>query len=106
MSTQSRYAKLFDENNKYWEPNDDYILLFIQSLERMFNNILLAQEHVFLNEIYDEFGFPRTRTGQTHGWVYDPKKKNQIRISATKEGSHKWMLDFNVEGKIIDTLKD
>jgi len=114
----SPYAKCFDESCDAWVRNSEENLFFISQTQAYLNDLLKRRGHVFLNEVYDRLGFPRTKAGQVVGWVYDeenPVGDNYIdfnvfdlhneRKRAFVNGYEQsiW-LDFNVDGPIAELL--
>jgi len=113
------YAKLFDPANRHWSnhPNDNRN--FILTVQSWMNNKLLANGHVFLNDVYDALGFDRTKAGAVVGWVKNNPRGSDGYISFGMEengddlamnfmqGLEKsiW-LDFNVDGVVYDLLDD
>ena len=73
----SGYARFFekytqDEDgnsilNPHWESNNEYNLMFIKAQERYANDLLKAKKRVFLNDVYEMLGLPRTKAGQIVG---------------------------------------
>ena len=80
-SDVSGYARFFekytvDEDgnsilNPHWEPNNEYNIMFIKAQENYANDLLRAKKRLFLNDVYEMLGLPRTKAGQVVGWVYD-----------------------------------
>ena len=82
------------------------------------NEKLLAQGHVYLNEVYDALGIPRSKAGQIVGWVYNPDnpvgdnyidfgiyQTNRAVARDFVNGYEKViLLDFNVDGNILDLM--
>lgn len=118
VSQYSDYARCFDETCPNWERDAEYNLTFIKNVERFMNEKLQTQGYLFLNEVYEAFGWPKTRAGQQVGWIYD--EKNPIgdnRVDFGIYDMHKavnrefvngyeksiW-LDFNVDGVILDQM--
>lgn len=113
------YAKLFDEGNRHWSnhPNDNRN--FILTVQSWMNNKLIANGHVFLNDVYDALGFERTKAGAVVGWVknnprgsdgyisFDLEKNGDQQATNFMQGYEKsiW-LDFNVDGMVYDLLGD
>lgn len=118
----SPYARIFDELNPNWERDSEYNLMYIRSVESNFNDKLKSCGYVFLNEVYDALGFPKTKTGQIVGWVYDPDNPehdgdNYIDFGLYNLGRQKAndfvngyeysvILDFNVDGNIMNKIKE
>ena len=118
----SPYARIFDEFNPNWERDSDYNLMYIRNVESKFNDKLKACGYVFLNEVYEELGFPKTKTGQIVGWVYDPDNKehegdnyidfglydlNRQEANDFVNGyNYSVILDFNVDGNIMNRIKE
>lgn len=112
------YAKCFDETNRHWSnhPNDNRN--FILTVQSWMNNKLVANGHVFLNDVYDALGFERTKAGAVVGWVKNNPRgsdgyitfgleENGDRTLDFMQGHEKstW-LDFNVDGVVYDLLDD
>lgn len=110
----SPYKVLFDETNANWQRADEYNQIFIQAQQNYANDLLRAKGHVFLNDIHDMLGLPRTKAGQIVGWVNNGDGDNFIdfgvfnnlergmRFVSGDERSI-W-LDFNVDGPVLDLL--
>lgn len=110
----SPYKALFDETNPNWNRAYEYNQIFLQSNQNFANDMLRARGHVFLNDVHDMLGLPRTKAGQVVGWVMDGDGDNYIdfgffndlhqgkRFAAGDERSI-W-LDFNVDGNVLDLL--
>lgn len=114
----SGYARLFDEHNKNWDSNADYRTGFLRLSQNQLNDQLNAKGYLFLNDVYDQLGFERTKAGQTVGWLSDKFKESkdgyvdfgvfsdrsmQEFYNFNKYGDAIW-LDFNVDGPIMDYL--
>lgn len=117
-NTASPYARFFDESCSAWEKNSEYNLMFLRAQEQYANDKLIANGYLFLNEVYDMLGIPRTKAGQIVGWVYDkenPLGDNYVDFGIydiNKEKSRDFvngyerciLLDFNVDGDILDRV--
>ena len=92
--------------------------MFLRHQQNYANDILKNRGYLFLNEVYDMLGFPRTKYGQIVGWVYDEKNSNGDNFVDfgiyDKDNPEKrkfvngyetaiW-LDFNVDGNILDLI--
>lgn len=113
-SSASPYARLFDETNGNWQATPDYNDLFLRNQQRYANDMLRVRKIVTLNDVYDSLGFDRTSEGQLVGWVYGGNGDNFIDFGLDKfewkdqnvwVGPQALLLDFNVDGFILDDLK-
>ena len=111
----SPYAVFFDENSTAWTTDPEYNKLFLHHQQQRANDMLRARGHIFLNEVYDMLGVPRTSAGQLIGWVYDahnPVGDNYVDFGIFDISNRKFvngfeksvLLDFNVDGNILDRL--
>lgn len=112
--TESPYARFFDETCKGYEVNcPDYNRMTLRSVQNFANDKLHADGYIFLNDVYDELGIPRTKMGQIVGWV--DKSENgdgyvDFRVietnRETEDGGYEkaWLMDFNVDGNILDLI--
>lgn len=119
----SMYAKFFREvsddglRNPNWSPVPEYNLMYIRQIQGRMNQLLRANGHVFLNEVYDELGLNRTKAGQVVGWVWNSDNGDDwidfgVFTDRTLERVHDYMvgrenellLDFNVDGPIMDLI--
>lgn len=119
MTDGSLYARLFDETNRNWNKDHHYNQMFLSCQQQYANDKLRAEGHLFLNEVYDLLGMPRSREGAVVGWIFDrceePAGDNYVdfgiftgdRDSGMRfaRGYEKsiW-LDFNVDGVIWDKI--
>jgi len=112
----SCYAKFFDESSTQWVRHPDYNRMFIQSQQNYWNHKLHVDRFVFLNDVYESLGLPRTEAGQIVGWVLsdDEEGDNYIDFGLYEARSSEFMrgtepsilLDFNVDGDIMYILRD
>lgn len=118
INQHSDYARFFDEFCTGWQRNAELNLYFLKSQQNYANELLKSRGYVFLNEIYDMLGIPKTKAGQAVGWVYDekcPMGDNYIDFGIYEitnanardfvNGREKSiLLDFNVDGNILDSF--
>ena len=113
----SQYARLWgrDTSNE-WDPQSEYNLAKLRSVQELFTLRLNSRGHVFLNEVFDELGLSRTPEGAVVGWisqkyggadgyvdfgVIDRHGEEQIKFLDFVTGREDHiMLDFNVDGEI------
>ena len=92
------------------------------------NDLLKAKGYLFLNDVYDMLGIPRTKAGQIVGWTYDRETCESKTVDENgdpvgdgfidfgifnaKRPNRRFvdgyesviLLDFNVEGNVLDLL--
>lgn len=123
----SDYARFFDEwtrdekgnvvRNHYWDPNKEYNIMFLKNQQNYANDLLKAKGRLFLNEVYEMLGIPKTKAGQIVGWTYDeecPTGDNYIDfglyVSSQNYSDFLYsdneaiLLDFNVDGNIWEDM--
>lgn len=109
----SDYARFFDEVCSGWSKDPEYNLMFLRSQEQYANDLLRAKGHLFLNEVYDMLGIPRTKAGQVVGWcVKSPFYDGYVDFGINDERNSDFvngntnvaLLDFNVVGNILDMI--
>lgn len=114
----SEYARFFEDGCKGWEKDPEWNLKYLLNLQRFCNERLETVGYLFLNEVYEELGIPRTQAGQIVGWVYDPSNPNidsqvdfgihDLHKPANRSFVNGWertiLLDFNVDGPIVDKI--
>jgi hypothetical protein len=117
----SPYARYFDEFATEWRRDPGYNAYFVKAQQNYWNERLRIRGHVFLNEVYDALGIPRSQEATIVGWVFDPDGvkgtggDNYIDFGLYNEENEKarefvngWeksiLLDFNVDGIIWDKI--
>lgn len=114
----SPYARFFDDGCDGWTKNPESNLNLLLCQQAYCNQILKLKGHLFLNEVYDLLGIPRTKAGQCVGWIYDeenPVGDNVVDFGiydANREANRNFvngyertiLLDFNVDGNILDLI--
>lgn len=114
----SEFARFYDDACDGWQKDSEHNLWYLKQQQNYANDLLRTRGYLFLNEVYDMLGIPRTKAGQIVGWVYDeknPKHDNFVDFGIfdiTKEGSRDFvngyertiLLDFNVDGPILDLI--
>lgn len=114
----SQYARIFDDSCVGWTRDPEYNMNFLKDQQKYCNDKLKAKGHLFLNDVYDLLGLPRTKAGTMVGWVYD--EENPIGDNFVDFGlfgmndnrnydfingyTNTACLDFNVDGNILDYI--
>ena len=114
----SDYARFFDVGNPNWEKDSEYNLMFLKRQQAYANDKLKANGYLFLNEVYDMLGIPKSKAGQVVGWIYDPENgtgDNYVDFgiyNVNREAARDFvngyertiLLDFNVDGNIWEKM--
>lgn len=115
----SIYARFFDLTSSSWNKEPEYNLLFLQCQQNYANDLLHSRGHVFLNEVYDMLGIPRSKAGAVVGWVLSKNGQTDNFVNFGvfdgdtdisrdfvngREGAI--LLDFNVDGVIYHNLEN
>lgn len=114
----SDYARIFDNGSTGWTKDPEYNLMFLKNQQNYANDKLKAQGYLFLNDVYDMLGIPRTKAGQIVGWIYDPDNTvgdnfvdfgiydiyNEKACDFVNGRERSIVLDFNVDGNILDLI--
>ena len=114
----SEYARIYDDGCNGWTKDPELNLAFLKKQQNYADDRLKARGYLFLNEVYDILGIPRTKAGQVVGWIYDeehPIGDNFVDfgifnadIEKTRDFVNGYersiILDFNVDGPILDRM--
>jgi hypothetical protein len=114
----SDYARFFDDGCTGWTKDPEYNLMFLKDQQRYANDRLQSKGSLFLNEVYDMLGIPRTKAGACVGWIYDEKNPvgdnfvdfgiydmyNERKRDFVNGYERTILLDFNVDGNILDLI--
>lgn len=110
----SDYARFFDDGCTGWTKDPEFNLMFLKDQQRYANDLLKSKGYLFLNEVYDMLGIPRSKAGQVVGWVFDEKHPlgdnyidfgiydmhNEAKRNFVNGYERTILLDFNVDGNI------
>lgn len=123
-SIYSDYSRVFDESCRGWEKDPELNLFFVRQVQNWANERLKSKGYLYLNEVYEMFGIPKTKAGHVVGWVYDEKNPigdnyvdfgiydvytenptvNERRSAFVNGYERNIILDFNVDGDIYKLL--
>lgn len=106
------YVRLFNSKCHAWTKDPEVNKWFLLHQQDYVNEILRARGQLFLNEVLDILGLPRTKLGQVVGWIYDPDNPmgdNFVDFGFFEKGRSSadeltTVLNFNVDGNIWDRL--
>ena len=114
----SPHAIVFDQANPNWKKDAEYNKMFLLAAQSYLTDRLRRQGYLFLNDVFDYIGQPRTKAGQVVGWVYDenaPVGDNFVDFGifdvsrpAARDFINGYerciILDFNIDGPILELL--
>ena len=111
----SDYARFFNEGCAPWTNDPELNKMFLRQQEKYATELLKKRGYLFLNEVYDMLGLPRSKAGQIVGWLYDennPVGDNYVDFNLYSEQNEDFinqyeksvLLDFNVDGVILDKI--
>lgn len=114
----SDYARFFDEYCAGWTKDPEYNLTFLKMQQSYANKKLQADGHLYLNDVYEMLGIPKTKAGHVVGWIYDEKHPigdnhvdfgiydvhNAQKRQFVNGHERSILLDFNVDGNIWELL--
>ena len=107
----TEFTAWYNEECIVWSKDPQYNKIYLVNQQNYFNDVLRTRGHLYLNEVYDALGIPRTKAGQMVGWVFedensyvdfgldDPRNQDFINGKTTD-----CLLVFNVDGVIIDRI--
>lgn len=120
MTEPSIYARFYDDGCDNWQKDADHNLWYLRQQQNYANEKLKAQGYLFLNDVYDMLGIPRSKPGQIVGWIYNDKDPNfngdnhvdfgiyDINKQANRDFVNGYersiLLDFNVDGDILNLI--
>lgn len=102
--TGSIYSRIFDEGSSLWTEEKAFNEMFIRYVESYADDKLKSKGYLFLNDVYEMLGIPKTKIGQITGWRYNtenPMVDNKVIFDVQSIGDNSFIIDFNVDGKII-----
>lgn len=100
-------VKCLNQSNQFWRNDKTNNRLFVELKLKYCYEKFKAQGHLFLNEVYDQLGMPRTTSGQVAGWVFDVKYEKEVMWSIqTNHDDCDVYITFKPWDNIFDILTD
>lgn len=110
------YARFYDAGCNGYTKDPEANLNFLRMQQKFANDKLESQGYLFLNDVYEMLGLPKTKAGQIVGWIYDedcPIGDNFVDFgiyNGESEACRRFvngyetaiLLDFNPDGNILD----
>lgn len=101
----SKYARYFTPDCPNWTGNRDYDMMYLKIQQTYANDLLKSRGRIFLNEVCDMLGLPRTKDGCVVGWVLGSYVDFGLDNERNKDPEQRCpILDFNVDGCILDKI--
>lgn len=114
--SHSLYSVVFCEGSLGWTKNPELNKVFLVQQQNHANDKLRMNKVLFLNEVYDMLGVPRTAYGQIAGWVYTEDStagdnyvdfgifdtNNPKACNFVNGHERSIILDFNCVGNVLD----
>ena len=97
------FDRVFDRNNHNYKGQPGPDMIFIQGIQRAFNDIIkdratkTSNGWVTINEVYNQLGFPSVEEGFQWGWIYsnhDPKYMGTYIDFGINDHSNAAVRDF------------
>lgn len=115
----SIYARFYDEYCTGWTRSAEDNLRFLKMQQAFANKKLQAQGYLYLNDVYEMLGIPKTKAGHVVGWIYDeahPVGDNYVDFGIYDLYNEKArdfvngremsiLLDFNVDGNVWEMMQ-
>lgn len=116
----SIYARIYEDGDLGHSKDPELNLLYVRSQQNYANELLRSRGYLFLYEVYNMFGWPHTKASHVVGWTYDlknPRGDNYVDFGlydGADLGTNNFVngfernvvLDFNVDGPILDYFRD
>lgn len=101
--SKTKITVRFDQESHTWLKQFDYNRIFLETQFNWANDLLQARGHLFLNEVYDMLGLPRTSEGQLLGWLYTPDTRIKF-MQSEPDADGAIDLEFMVDGEIYNKI--
>ena len=113
-SSTSPYAFIFDEWCTGWTKDPERNKFFLCQCQEYANRKLRTQGYLFLNDVREMVGLPRTKAGQIVGWLYTTDKGDgyvdfrifdvldEAKCDFVNGRERSIIIDPNVDGVIVN----
>ena len=110
----SLYKVRFDKYSTAWEKDKFQNESTLKGEESWANDVLRLQGYLFLNDVYDRLGLPRTKHGQIVGWLFEGDGDGYVDFGIKDAEVYDnvmfdynaFDLNFNVDGDILTKFND
>ena len=108
LNVHSQYARVFDGDCANWTKDRKFNIMFLKRQQAYCNDLLKRRGYLFLRDVYEMIGIPITKESCIVGWIFEEPNEigdNFVQfIYDETDESACILIDFNVDGNIIDKL--
>jgi hypothetical protein len=104
-------VEVYDEQtSNNWRSDPELNALYLRVKHNYLLDTLLVRGHVFLNDIHDELGMPRTPIGQIRGWLLTDERSDRQdsfsfwEVVQVDDNSNGIILSFSTDGPIWNRI--
>ncbi len=103
---EDTYTRFFDKSSKEWTGVNELDMLTLNHRRKHMYYLLVTRGHLFLNEVLDILGLPRTKNGQLFGWTYKEGITVDDIYTIDRQGANGciYLLKFKPQGIILDEI--
>lgn len=117
-STIDDSSRIWYEGQPGWSKDPEFNLMYLKKQQAYATDLLKHQGYLFLNDVYEILGFPKTAAGQQIGWIYDEKNpigdnfvdfgiydiNNTQKANFVNGYERSIILEFNHDGNILEYI--
>lgn len=114
----SEYSRFYSAGNRGWTKDPEANMIFLRRQQDAATDRLRAKGYLFLNDVYELLGMPKSEAGHYVGWIDDPELGKDCyvdfgiyRVDSSPANADfvngnepTILLDFNVDGPIMDKV--
>ena len=98
----SDYAVFYARGiSSQWDPNEYYNRTYINGQREWWTLMLRENGVVFLNEVLEALGFPKTKAGAVIGWLRDPAQGVDATDTIKFDVHEVWLPEVDSQGREI-----
>lgn len=117
-STIDDTSRIWYEGNPGWTKDPEFNLMYLKRQQSYATKKLQLEGFLFINDVYEMLGYPKTAAGQQIGWIYDEKNpigdnfvdfgiydiNNSQKAEFVNGNERSILLEFNHDGNILDKI--
>lgn len=109
------YSRVYDDGCLGWTKDPESNKRFLLMQQAFANRKLQENGYLFLNDVYDMLGMPKSKIGHNVGWVYDKNNPSYVdfgifdpsderKRAFINQRERNVILNFNPDGIVLDLL--